>query len=573
MKKRIRVLALLIGLIMAMSVVATSCGENGVGIGGIIGGEIVDQVDTSKTQIYVGNYDGGLGDQWLQAIAAAFEEKYADYELNGKVGVEIVIDNDKTNTSGETLINYIASSQNEVFFTEKVPLQNYINQGLLLDITDAVTGDLGTVNEADAGTTIADKVYASSKDYVQRDGKYYALPFYEGYWGFIYNVDVFEDKNLYFREGYEDETILEDKFIINSSDTKSKGRDGIAGTLDDGLPITYEDFFDLCDMMVVAGVTPMIYTGKYGYYVSRAMVNLWATNEGAEQMALNFNINGNGSATTLGKIVNGEFVKDSTPTTITIDNGHELQRQEGKYRALQFIKELASKPSYISVNSSSTTSHTSAQERFLYSGVEASMETIGMLVDGTWFENEATGIYNDMASVYGESVASKDARRFAIMPMPSYSADVTTNTYVAQNDSFCFGNANCAAEKQDIVKKFIMFCHTNESLKTFQKVVGVPRPFEYSFTDEEFAELTYFSQSTYYNHKHADFVAPYSTESSYLNNSDRFALDQWSFRSMIGTSTKANPLDVFRQEKSITAEAYFTGLQHVQATEWSGIKK
>ena len=45
------------------------------------------ETDSSKTQLYVGTLDQGVGKGWLELVADRFEEAFADYELNGKKGV------------------------------------------------------------------------------------------------------------------------------------------------------------------------------------------------------------------------------------------------------------------------------------------------------------------------------------------------------------------------------------------------------------------------------------------------------------------------------------------------------
>lgn len=37
-----------------------------------------DGIDKSKTQLYISNYDGGFGSQWLQNIADRFETQYSE---------------------------------------------------------------------------------------------------------------------------------------------------------------------------------------------------------------------------------------------------------------------------------------------------------------------------------------------------------------------------------------------------------------------------------------------------------------------------------------------------------------
>lgn len=93
-------------------------------------------IDKTKTQLYIGNYDGGLGHEWIEKTAALFEEKFKDVSFeDGKKGVEIVIDNGKDNMSGNTLLADMPSSRDSVFFTESVDYYDLISRGVVADIT------------------------------------------------------------------------------------------------------------------------------------------------------------------------------------------------------------------------------------------------------------------------------------------------------------------------------------------------------------------------------------------------------------------------------------------------------
>ncbi len=543
MKKRVAAIA--IGGLMAVSLFA-GCG------GGRVSSQNGVVIDETKTQIYVGNYYGGLGKEWLEKTAAKFEEAYASYQLNGKTGVQIVPENDKSKMDGNNLISNIASSDNQVFFTEKVNVNEYIDAGLMLDITDVVTSDLGSVAASEAGKTIESKVNANVKSYVSRNGAYYALPFYEGYYGFIYDVDLFNAKSLYFAEGYESETNLEDKFIVNSSATKSAGRDGIPGTTDDGLPITYQDFYDLCAYMKSASVTPMIYPGSYPHYMTRAAFNLWAANEGVEQMNINFTLSG--TATTLVN-VSGTTVSSVGDTAISTGNMAMLQKQAGKYHALSFLDELANHADWFSADAGAS-QHTDAQNRFILGSIDSEMEDIGIVVDGNWIESEASAIF-------AQGNTTKAARNIAIMPMPTASASVTKNTYVNTNNSFCFINANCDAALQPLAKEFLKFCHTEEALQIFHSTTGVPRPYSFAYDTSSalYAGLTTFQKSTYEVHNNSNFVFPYSGTVEFLSNAGKLGLnDSWGFLANVSGTQHENPFNVFKEYPSITAADYFNGL-------------
>ena len=44
----------------------------------------VKKIDETKTQLYVGTLDQGVGKGWLELVADRFEEAFADYEKKEK---------------------------------------------------------------------------------------------------------------------------------------------------------------------------------------------------------------------------------------------------------------------------------------------------------------------------------------------------------------------------------------------------------------------------------------------------------------------------------------------------------
>lgn len=42
---------------------------------------ITEEVDTARTQLYVSNFNGGYGDEWLKTLKTRFEEFYKDTEF------------------------------------------------------------------------------------------------------------------------------------------------------------------------------------------------------------------------------------------------------------------------------------------------------------------------------------------------------------------------------------------------------------------------------------------------------------------------------------------------------------
>ena len=256
-----------------------------------------EDADLGKTQLYIGNFDGGYGDEWLDKVKLRFEEKYKDVSFEeGKKGVQVIIRNSK-NFVGVTLQNEIQGLQQDVFFTESVYYYDFVNQGLLLDISDVVEQPLnyefidGVENTETETLSIEDKMRQGHIDFLKTpDEAYYGLPFYEANYALIYDVDLFEDELLYFAKDGLGNSF---GFITDLEMERSAGPDGNPETIyDNGLPATYEDFFKLADYMVRKNIVPITWAGNVQNYVSSLLTSFWTDFEGREQMMLNYTFDG-----------------------------------------------------------------------------------------------------------------------------------------------------------------------------------------------------------------------------------------------------------------------------------------
>ena len=79
------------------------------------------KINESQTQLYVSVYSGGVGTEWFTEAVRGFEAKYAETSFeDGKKGVQIVPETNKSNTAGDTLLAGLKSNNNDVYFTEAV---------------------------------------------------------------------------------------------------------------------------------------------------------------------------------------------------------------------------------------------------------------------------------------------------------------------------------------------------------------------------------------------------------------------------------------------------------------------
>lgn len=546
-----KTVASVLAVVMAVGTLCLTGCDNG-GNGGAA------QVDKTKTQLFVGILDGGLGDEWANKLKTRFEEAYADYQgVDGKVGVQVIIDKQKEPFRGTTLINNIASNRQDVYFTEQIYYDQWVRKDLMLDITDVAEGSLYKFGE---DTTIEDKMFDADKEYLKRDGKYYALPFYSAYQAISYDVDLFDTYGLYFDDNGEfiGTTTDANGMPVPDLSQKSAGQDGVKGTMDDGLPITYAQFFRLCDEMKSMNITPIHWAGGYQNYVTAYLQQLYVDYEGAQQFALSYTPD-EGEVTNY--IADRDSIGDSledVKVTTAPSSEENLNRQAGKYYALKFCETLVNNNYSGALSFSPSESFLTAQETFLYSSRlagSAGKTPVGMFIDGTWWYNEASSIFADMSDTYPDSGAMD--RRIGVMPTPKPTADdVGNNTLLILNDTLVFVNKAIDTSKIELAKDFIRFATTDESLREFTQTTNMMRTYKYELSEEELASLPYFGQSYYAYLQSAELVFPRANNEYYAENLNA----NMKFEATVNGTLYNVPSQAFKDHADVTAEDYFFGL-------------
>jgi len=511
-----------------------------------------EKIDSSKTQLFIANMNGGYGYQWLEAAKQRFETKFADYAgENGKKGVQIIVDNSKEN--GTYVLDTMSSSRDEIYFSENIYYNDFVSSGKVLDITDIVTEKLTEYGES---KSIADKLTKQQKDYFEVNGKYYGLPHYEGIYGIVYDVDLFDENSLYFSVNKDNGN---EGFVVSKDDTKSTGPDGISGTYDDGLPATYDDFYALCNRMTTLGIKPISWTGQYQKYVTNLCTALQVSAEGLDQMMLNWTLDG--EATNLVSSIDETTgqVTLSEPTRITNSNGYLLSKQAGKYYALKFIEQIIQNNWYYDLSFNNSQSHIGAQEDFLYGRFSSKKDTIGMLIEGSWWENEADGIFSDMSVKYSENKAGRHARRFGYLPLPKAPGqELGKATYIDYLLSAAFINSNIASNKIDLAKKFLQFVNTDESLIEFTKITSATKALQYEIPEADMSSLSYFAKNLINIKKTSEIVYPVSSNKLVNSSFSSFASENMWYSTVSGNNY--NVVSTALRNQGISALSYFYGL-------------
>ncbi|MBE7068666.1 MAG: hypothetical protein E7381_05135 [Clostridiales bacterium] len=477
--------------------------------------------DATKAQLRICSFDGGVGVKWLEDSAERFCELYKDHVfVEGTKGVQIWIEP----VLGVD-VNKFPNENNDIYFAEHANYYNMLSTGHLLEITDMVTEPMTEFGETES---VEDKLYDNYKDYFKTPaGKYYAIPHYKGIYGITYDRVLWNEKSLFIgANGAVDQ---------KETGTLANGPDGMPNTYDDGLPATYDDFYKVCDTMMQRGITPITWSGMYQWYFSGLLAALKADFEG-EQADLSYSFNGE-TYDKLVKSINpdGTVVYDE-PLTITEENGYEMMRSAGDYYALTFAEKIIDSNYYAQQSFTGSVTHLDVQGTYLLS--KYSGKRIGMLVEGSWWANEAGNYIQRMQSSYGDTL---DARGFALMPYPkATTAEVgDPQTVLDTANSLACINAHIDPETIPLAKLFLQFQQTESELIKFVQSTSMTRNFKYEVPEDVYDGLNTFAKSIVDVCVNCEHVLPMSSSQFMQKNLDKFQFDPYFKTPAYGHATDA----------------------------------
>lgn len=417
----------------------------------------------NKIRIDVSLYSGGYGTDWFIELADKFNSSQDKYYINK-------LPDNKTDIYSISQKIIAGIIEADIFIVNSSDIGSLINNDKLIDLTEIY----GMKHEGE-DTTVKDKIYDYNfyYDSYSKDGRLYALPYTDGISGIIYDHDLFEKKGLLLRD--------------NSTESGlTKGRDGLEGTYDDGLPVTYEEFKNLVERIKYMQMIPFVVSDSIETGLTEPIAEtIWAQYDGITNYKISFSYN-------------GTYVMPSTgaQTEITPETGYKLFSEglmEGRLKSATFFKEmlLDSDNTY----NRSGMSHTDAQGVFLTSHAT---KRIAMLLDGAWWENEAKPSFAADARNTGEQWAYGN-RDFRMMPLPSFEGESKESS---GKNYFCsYGEGSVFALKQDDKEKeagiieFLKEYTKDENLRNFTKSSGAKLPFIYDYSDEDIKHFTPFTKN------------------------------------------------------------------------------
>ena len=184
-------------------------------------------------------------------------------------------------------------------------------------------------------------------------------------------------------------------------------------------------------------------------------------------------------------------------------------------------------------------------------------------LEGGWWENEARSFFDEIVADSGEEYAF-GTRRFAFMPTPKSDdgkSDPDTTLISSTGNSVAFIAANTA--EPELAKDFLRFVHSDHGLRTFTRMTGAIRPYDYELEEGDLAEMTHYAKNMWEIYHSEDTEISYVT--LYYNDcfvqEASFLGSNWWWKSTVNGREYLDAMWEFSQEPSLNAENYFLGLQ------------
>ena len=515
--------------------------------------------------ITVAIQDSGNGTEFLYKLKDAYEA------ANPGSVIDIVIDNtnldqgDHPISNGHDLLGYDliycenGFSDYETYghkllditdiYSRKVYDEdyNYVGQGGTVSINDRMTEDLRI--KFNIGT--------------EENPQYKALPWYGYLYGAWYDVDLFEQEELYSLPGYKGLDCIEGTADDNL------GPDGVEGTYDDGLPATWEDMKVLLQTMVDPdyNIVPFTWSGAYGYMRTHWLDTIVATYEGIDDMYLNYTWDG----------------EDSDFGPITAENAYLLQKQTGKYAGLKVVEYLIQNGMHSATSFDTAQDHLGAQEDFLNS--VTTDKRSAFLIDGNYWTYEARDYFALMAKNVSMKYARKN-RDFKFFPFPKF---IGTEGIPNQTNTKTIARVSCGAcmvpmagtENPEMVKDFLLFTQSTENQLAFVKINDLMPSLKTKFSDEQIESLSSIAKNTLevINDENTAIYRPYESFMPHREKIEtiRYKLgtymEQFDWYTQRGSKIEYDPFKTFyfdiqnKVAEPMNADRWFAGLNQGNYSE------
>ncbi len=524
MKKISKTACLLLGIALA--------GGNFAACGGTVVGPTIEE---GKIQIYAFATDNGLGYQWMEKFAEDFNAlpENSGYQVVPMHGTDDLLSTmDARLAAGTTEVN--------IYFGCQSQITTMIANNRFIDISDVYEMKVDGEN----GGTIREKTidFATyKKAFSNLDGSgIYAVPYGYGVNGMLFDYKFFLDNDYLIYAELSEKSAIEaqggscEEKAVNGAQRLcavsafgnydagevilSAGKDGKYGTYDDGQATTMSEFKTLLADIMDDNNYPMLYTTTYAdAYLGSSYIAPFVQSMGYENyvnfMALNGDLKGKDgtvqaslTSETGAAAWDTQMVNDAYNNALTFFN-EVIMGKIGTINGAAYADSRMIHPA--SYHTTSLT-HTGAQDKFV-TGFRPGQDQAAFLLEGVWWERtEAVNTLNGLEK-YGtdedpRGMGKREYRYYLYPTMDNQITDADKSIMVCQDDGcgVIFNNIPSSLKTQEEkdafvqkCKEFLAFTLSNENLAYYTSNFGVPRPFEYTLSASEYANMTPFEKNVW----------------------------------------------------------------------------
>ena len=551
--------------------------------------------DETKVNLQVVAYDGGYGMDWIEEPAKRFIEKYRDTKFGDKVGVDIHVSVERI--MGTQFIHNYGTLDKDMYFIPGGNYEDFVEAGVLMDLTDVMT-EVPEYNTKPGGTnkSIADNLYDDIEQYLNIDNHYYGIPSHGSGFGFNYDVDMFFNEGLYFKDGYtlagpyslsafinpihwEDPAVTanngkyiasrvrdEGTYLVNGQKL-SIGPDGVYGTQDDGEPAYYTDFLNLCRYMkMVKGINPVTFMHGAELYVYSTADSLAIDHMGPVNAVANRDFEGTIDIVT-GWNGNTPIVEPYTIDTTNAASRINVFKNDGYYWASYLIHQLFANQYYISKVTQEYT-HLDAQYDLILSSSRniGNNDRVGFLMDGAYWEHESlqNNLFKDAVDYTGDEYFAYENRSFKLLASPKVDGtELRKETLMGAGGTYGVildKVEDKGPEVVEVAKLFYQYLFSDEGNQIYTEKTSLCRSM-YFPTDME--TMTPYGQALAELYNGGANVINSMTDKDWVRLNEKVTGSKWSIV-YEDVDYDRIMIDVFLNKKNITARDYFEGIYNRQ---------
>ena len=421
----------------------------------------IPEINTEgKTKITANLYFGEYGFDWLKRLAAEWSNANDKYWINVDYSMDL---------SGALVKKIMAGEKADIYFTEDPNFQTLFGT-YLEDLSDVLN------MKPEGKRTIGEKINNMDEweKVASKDGATYLLPNTLSPLGLIYDHGRFQANGW---------------LCTDANGNLTVGKDGVAGTYDDGQPQTWAEFNTMLGKITRSSVSNDVFCymgAKNPGYVNNIMFAYLAQYLGEEQYSWFVDKDSHGNTVTL---------LDGTETVIGIDDGYKFFSIDGMDEMCKFMQNYMVNPLYVTDRTLTDSSFgvNESHVAFISDGDYAP----AFIVEGNWWE---FGSYRDFEAnaEYGGVGFGENDYRYMLLPVIEGQKTPEDQSVLFSQTGGCIAVTKSNDDnKLAAIKDFLCYVLRDDTMERVTKETGAIWNYNYTISEEGKAELTPFIRNTY----------------------------------------------------------------------------